>query len=229
MRKLFDDSGEEVEVPDVEELKKLEEASKKVVDIEESINKIREKVGAKEGQDIDEVLDKIKEEANPNFASLRQKLKDKEGELKTAQELLTTNKIEFEKANPEINIEEVTKNAEEAGKKAATTTLIENELGKRMSGYDEKQIPVIRKDYDKLIAGEDVSLENLGGFIDKAIKSSGVEIESNSRDYVDGKPPTFREKSGEDFAETDAGKEIGKSIYGEDFGKSAEERKGEKE
>jgi len=224
VRVLFDNDGNKVEVPDEKELKELQESTKKVEDIQKEIDAIKEKVGAKEGQDLGEVLDQMKEDANPNFTAMRKTLAAKGKELEKATKLLDENKIEFGKKNLEIDVKKITSDAQEAGAKAANKMLIENELNKRLANFDEKQKPVVRKFYDKLVAGEEVTLENLDEFFKQSISASGIEIDSGGGTYVDGQPPVFAKKDG-DFSETERGKEIGKQIFGEDFGKTAEERK----
>jgi len=226
MRKLFDSDGNEVDVPDEEEMKALQEASGKVGILKKSISAIRGKMGLKKGQKIIEQVDLMTEAANPNFTALRKKLSDKTDELTKATELLKENNVEFDGGSKNLNInpEEIEKNATEAGKKAATQTILDNEVSKHLSKYDEKQRPVVEKYYKKLINDEEVGLDNVSDFIGQAVKASGIEIDTKANTYVDGQPPVF-EKSGEDFAETEKGKEMGKRLYGDDFGKTPEDRK----
>jgi len=227
VQKLYDEDGELVEIPDKEELENLQVEAKKVVEIQGDIKKIADELGVSGAElKTDELLGKIKgmkEEANPNFAAMRKKLADKVDELTKAQELLKQHNVEFG-GQENVDTDKIIRDVQIMAQKTAIGTLIENELSKRLSSYDDKSRQVVRKFYDKLVNGEDVNLENVGSFLDQAVKASGVEIQKGGQHYPDGQPPQFNQ-SAEGFADTEQGKELGKQLFGDNFGKPAEERK----
>ena len=134
--------------------------------LKDSSAKLQEEFKAKEEAWLKEKND-LSEAANPNWPKARKQIEGMRAALESKGV-----KVDEEGnvvSNPQnVDVDKITRDATEAGTKAAMTALYGNELGKHLEQYDSESAKVIKVYYDKLTAGENVTLQNMAGFVRQA-------------------------------------------------------------
>ncbi len=196
------EDGSTREVPTQEELKELQEAK----------TSNETKVGELQTE-LDSTREQLKEAENPNWKALRQ---DKEAFDRTRKNLAEQG-IKVDDQGNILKEQEQGMTAEqvvETSRKVALEVSIENELARKLSSYDEDSKAVIRKQYDKLTAGENIDLSNLDNFINSAVGASGLSNPATPSQIVQGARPSGGEPKDTPISERslDRGKDIAKSF-----------------
>lgn len=213
-RILYGEDGEEVEVPTDEEIKELQtkaEAAGKSDEFNKMTSEIRKTLDLKEDEDLLEAIKLAKESTNPNFKALRSKISRYESFIKTNikdaefdQEGNVINKKE------KFNMDDITT----AAKKVTLETMAEHDMNRRMSKYPEDKRAVVRKYFDKLATGEDMTPENVDRFISEAERLAQVPDVRTETRFNGGEPKLSAE--GAKFVESPKGKEAAQEIFGDE-------------
>jgi hypothetical protein len=209
MRELYDVEGNAIQVPDDTEINDL----KSKADVAEKLKGLKSELGLSEQADLESYVKELHSDAgNRNWRTMRQTVESLKTALKDKGHDVDVNPDTGElvfKAKQFDEEEIIGKVREET-----TKTLVETEKKKALSKYDEKVRPVIEHYFNKLSSGEAVSLDNLNGFIADAEKLAGVNTISDKYPSYKGQPPVFKDEK-DSFANSDRGKEIAKSIFGD--------------
>lgn len=185
-RKLFDDQGNEVEVPTEDEIKALNDSATRVADLEKSVKE-------------------LEEGAHPDWREVRKTkraLEEERDQWKKAAE------VAGHKTEPTgVSREDAERIADERAKVALLTNHKESVLRR----FGDKR-EVVEKAFNKLAAGEELSydkIEEIAGTAARAVGASR-DISDTSRsvssrgtqapDFGDGKPKD------DNFADSEAGK-----------------------
>ena len=193
---IKNDDGSEVEKEyfTAEDLKSIEDEKEKIK------------------QEYEEKLQDVEKDLNPNFKELRAVAKSWEQKAKALEAQGKTINEEgqvIDLAPKPISIEEV----EARARKMVREEQVNLEKEKFFSQYDDETKKVVEHNFNKLTAGEDISISNISKFMDQAemlsIPSAGNRI-SKALSYGRGSAP-IREKQ-DDFAETDSGKELSQAM-----------------
>ena len=92
-----------------------------------------------------------------------------------------------------VDVEKITKEAAEKGAQAARQELIGNRLGDLLSQYDDASKGVVKHFFDKITAGENVSLTNIEKYVKAAHRAAevetGNEIKRNVVNFSGGQGP----------------------------------------
>lgn len=214
--------GTEKEVPTQEELDALNDKATKYDDVAPKL----EKLGGdfdfdslpqtlEEKEKLSKELEELKENLDPqarNFGELRSKTKRLEMALKDKGIELDNEGNVVEKPDY-LSKEE----AAEMAKKTASETYIDIEKNRLLNQIENKEKRELTQHYyDKLTAGEAVSVENLHEFMRNASKIVG-DVEINpSVNTLSGKPPKTEEDQRKDFSDTDEGDKMRQEIFGND-------------
>lgn len=149
MRKLLDSEGKEVEVPDEAEIEAMRAAQEKLTKAEEELKIFNDGKGVKNLREVLGRRDEELEAANKAKQELEAKLAAGEFETK-APEPLTPEKVH------------------ELIQQGIHGSLVGVEVQKALAGYTEEDRKVVKRLYDKLTAGEQVDVNNVGQFIAQA-------------------------------------------------------------
>jgi len=83
------------------------------------------------------------------------------------------------KSNPNnVNMDDLVKRAEEAGRSSARNELLGTHLQARLSGYDKESATLVKHFYERITNGETVTIDNMDKFVQMA--HSAAEVESGS-------------------------------------------------
>ena len=206
MRELFTEDGDKVEVPTEEELKELKEAQEKLKG-QDGITKELEEANAKLEDYENNPLQKNIKLVRTIKDNLTKKLKEQGKEVEVDE---TTGNVTL-KTEAKMTQEDL----DDRSKIIARQELLNIEKSKVFGKYDEEKRKVVEHYYDKLSAGEDMSIDNLNKFVSEAEKLAGVEAPKGTTPGVNGQPPVFEGK-GQNFGDTEEGKEMANEIFGED-------------
>lgn len=218
---LFDKDGNEVEVPSTEEIQDLKikaEAAGNAAQLSQLVGSVREALGIDESADITEAVKLAKESANPNWPQTRAKL----GRM---QEFIKNNfKGAQIQEDGSVNLDEKIdlKVVEERARSAAKTEILGQEINKHLLKYPQESREVVKKYFEKLIAGEDLNLENVSKFMGDA---GNLAIPNNSRSNTrtSGGVPILDSSDGARLSETPEGKNVANQLFGdESFAKERE-------
>lgn len=208
MRKLYDDDGNEIEVPSEEELKALQEKAEKADKAEEYeklVSSVRTALDIKEDDDITEAVKLAKEAANPNWKDARDK-------IKRLTDYAKANGANVDEKTGEVMKEEKldpTKIAEEA-KAAARQEIYQQQLSQKLSKYPEDKRQVVESYFKKLSAGEELNSEVIEKYVGEA--ESLTFPKGVSTPSVDGGTPNLDESNAEDFSNTQEGKQMAEGM-----------------
>jgi len=196
-RILFDEDGNEVEVPDEKELEGLKLAAKKNKERKKALKELEAKIKDYEADD-----------GKRNFRALRKKADALEKALKKLGKTVN-DKGEIVDAKEKIDPDKLLEEA----KKAARSELIQNKIDTALSKIqDEDQRKVVKHYFEKLSAGEELDLEKVDKYLGQAAKLATPEGDtSNSlKDILNSDGGTSRSGAGGEvnFAETEEGKAL---------------------
>lgn len=155
----------------------------------ESAPKLQEFVEAKEQWMQKEK--EYQEQINPNWKATRER-------MAVLEKLAKDRGVEFEKdgtpkSEDKYSKEEVIRSAQEATRKE----FLNNKLDELLEPYTAEEAKVVRKQFEKLTAGEEVNMQNIRSFVQSAEGASGFQGESRiSRvSSVSGQGPRYQDKA----------------------------------
>lgn len=188
----------DVSDPTPEEISALQEKAGKVEALEAQI---REMVPKSELERTAEAVRKeLEPQINPNWSKARQVIaslqkiaKDKGVVVNDDGEVVS---------NPQgVNVEELLKKAQEQGALGARNELLGGHVGKYLSKFDTDSQAIVKRQYDKLTAGESVTLDNVDQFLAQAEESARVilgsklSVTKKAIQFGGGSGPRVREGS----------------------------------
>lgn len=117
--------------------------------------------------------ERLEQEAHPNWKKARD-------EMDALKRLAKEKGVEFNadgtpKTDDRINKADIIKEAQEATRK----DMLNNRLDELLEGYTDEEAKVVRKQFEKLTAGEDLTFQNIRSFVKQAEGASGFEIKSS--------------------------------------------------
>lgn len=176
---------------------------------------------AEKVKDLDEIKTKLAEAEQLLSETTPEGLKNVRDAYKRAKAALKAQGIETDdQGNPipkvsSISQEEVQRIAQEEAKKLA----VQNIFDASIAGYDTEVQQVIRHRYEKLTAGEAVTLQNIQEHISVALSAAGVQSQrpviARAPSFSGGEP-RMDDPSKKRFSDTEAGKEKAKMLFGDD-------------
>ena len=201
-RTLFDGDGNEIEVPNEEELTELktkaegsEEATAKVTELESTITELEKDV-------------------NPDWKGLRTKAKNLEKALKDAE-------VNYDPLTGEVIKEAAPLSDEDLDKKidaGVQKKLVTAHKKTLLSGYDDEQKQVIEKYLDAFIDVEGVEIltaDDLNPVFEKALGAAGIK--TSAKPHIKGQAPRVNTDGKSNYAETEEGQAMGKELFDEDY------------
>lgn len=200
-RILFDEDGNEIEVPDEKELEGLKLAAKKNKERKKALKELEEKIKDYEADD-----------GKRNFRALRKKADALEKALKKLGKTVD-DKGEIVDIKGKIDPDKLLEEA----KKAARSELIQNKIDTALSKIqDEDQRKVVKHYFEKLSAGEELDLEKVDKYLGQAAKLATPEGDTNNslKDILNLDGGTSRSGGGGEvnFAETEEGKALAEDL-----------------
>lgn len=205
--KIILEDGSEREVPTEEELESLRKNSEEAERLKKDL------------EDLEKTKQELEESQDPNYKKMRETLKAKEKTIEQLKELGKKMEEDGTISDLEQSIDpnEIIKKAAEESKKAVFSSLITEKKEKLLKDFDEDQKNVIEKYFNKLTTGEELTLETIDNYFEKAKILANSEVGDNSilNNNISGKPPVFNTKKDSSFAETDEAKNIAKEIWGD--------------
>lgn len=212
-RKLFDESGNEVEVPEEKELEELKKKAEKAGEIDkfnELTTSIRQTLGIEEKDDLVMAIKEAKEAANPNFKALRKKISSYEAFIKA-----NNKDVQFDDEGNVKNSQAIDpQKIVEESKQAAIKAIYEREISQRLGKYPEDKRAAVKSYFDKLSAGEDINTENIEKYMseaEKLVEPAPAKVEAR----LSGEEPRLSPE-GAKFVESARGKEAAESIFGDE-------------
>lgn len=168
---------------------------------EEAATQLKEKEDAIKSE-YDAKIKELEQDLNPNWRDARAKLKEQETKLKEYEEKYG------EQKPSQVTLEEV----ESRAKASARQEMIEIEKERLFSNYKDEQREVVKKYFDKLTTGEELSLNNIHSFVKQAEQLVIPQIDSKVNTFsVSGRPPLMDNEK-DDFSNTDNGKSLGERM-----------------
>jgi hypothetical protein len=213
-RKLYDEDGNEFDVPTEEELKDLQTKAASAGKLDEfntQTAEIRKALDLKDDDDIISAVKNIKESANPNWPKARHTIEtltafikasnkdaeiDADGNIKTKAKELT-----------QEDIEAITE-------KKIAESLAKNTLATRLGAYPEGKREVVKSYFDKLSSGQELNAENIDKYIKEAEVLSFPTVRATQAPLEGGEPKLSAE--GSQFVESAKGKEAAEALFGEE-------------
>lgn len=186
-RILYNENGEAVEVMSDEEIAALKESSTKLTEYEQK-------------------LKDLEEAANPNWKKARETIDN----LKTA--IKATGKDVDDDGNiidnRQMSNEEVARMAREA----ARSELLNERKKSILRGLPQEKREVAEHYFNKLSSGEELDIEKIDRIMADALRIASPGEDVSIPTAFNGLPPKVDNERKEDFADTDAGKEISKRL-----------------
>src|ERR1700741_5310853 len=167
MPKATLEDGTQVDVPSQEELKALQDQAAAATTLQQKVDAERKEWEAEKAR--------LEQEVNPNWKALRDKEKDwiaKEADYKKQLETFGGKPPE---ATP-LTREEVEKISDGKARQVA----IETHRDALLSKYSEETRKVVKHYYDKLSAGEEMTLDKVNSIISAAENAAGVAPQGRS-------------------------------------------------
>lgn len=202
-RILYTEDGDEVKVLDEESIQSLQKT-------QELFESLKNDLSIAEGQDLKDAIKELKESSNPNWAEARGKIKMLENTIKVleSQGKSINENGEIVEKEEKFKKEDIANIASES----AMNALIQKELDYSLEEYDAEEQKLIKRNYEKLINGEKVTIANVNIFVKQAIKASDLdkkEISGSRKAFNNiGNKGGANVNKNKNFAETDAGKDI---------------------
>lgn len=201
-RKLFDDDGTEFEVPTDEELKGLKEIAEKFKGQEQEFVKLQTELEDYKSNPVE----KNWKSARKTIDNLKNALKEQGKEVNINEE---TGEITL-KTDNNLSKEEII----ELQRKTTREEIVNAEKRRMFGKYDEEKRKVVEHYLEKLTAGEEVNLDNIGTFFSNAERLAGI-TPAPSKPTLNGQPPVFQDPNAKGFGDTEEGKAIANEIFGE--------------
>lgn len=201
-RTLYDDDGNKVEVPTEEEQKAtLADATKKAAD--EAV--------AKAQADFEQTKKDLESQVNPNWKKFREAHENLKKAITASGKQVDDDGNVIDPATKPLTKDEIAATAAEAADKSLVKAHINRTLSK-LSADDRK---LVMAKYDKLVAGENVTLDNVNDFLQQAGSAAFGTRETNPlavAGNAGGQPPRLSDGDRQNFAETDEGKSLAKDL-----------------
>lgn len=207
---LFDADGNEIEVPSEDEIKDLKLKAESAESVNQQVSKIKEVLGAKDEEDLVEAVKLAKEAMNPNWPEARNKINRLTHALKELNPDAEINEDGTVKGKDQAI--DMTKISEEATR-AARKEILGTEISRQLQKFPEENREAVKRYFEKLTSGEELSLDTINTFMDSASKLVLPEYKTDNR--VVGLEPKISVPEGKDFSETPQGQEIAKELYGD--------------
>ena len=157
-----------VEIEDVK-LQEMEQELEALRPLKDTSEKLQEEFKAKTSEWQAEKV-RLEADVNPNWQKARHRIEGLE-------KIVADKGVKVDEdgnvigSPQQVNIEEITTKAREAAKQE----IMSGEINKRLSEYDEKSGQLVKHFFDKLSAGENLTLGNLDKFIKQAHNAAEVE------------------------------------------------------
>lgn len=191
MRKLFDESGAEIEAMDDKEIGELKAKAEASVKLEEELKSLTDKsVGLK---------------------NLRESLNRKErriGELEEQLKASTDKKPVEDKKEDEKSLDSL--DIEKRAENAARRVLLDSEINRHLGEFSDEERTKVKKYFDKLSHGEELNLDTMRVFLNEAERVAFPE-RSASRPSFQGRPPRINTNE-KTFSDTDEGKALANQL-----------------
>ena len=211
MRKLFDKDGQEYEIPDEEELKKLQEAQKGLEELkgDETFQSLSAEHGTK---NIKELLGKLKEGVNPNFPKLRKIISNLSETIKKSGKEIDEDGM-VKEVNKNLTPEEVQKMIRQESQKM----FIESALGSALNNINDKDSKeIVKRNFEKISDGEEINPQNINQFIKNAVSISGinqpVDFLKSTTSIMPGSSSANYSNTKQDYSTTEEGKALASSL-----------------
>jgi hypothetical protein len=162
-----------------EEFKGIQEKASKVEDLEKTIGEKADEYEKAKGA-WDEEKATLEKDQNPNWGKVR-------GQMDKMRKELEDKGFKFDNEGNAIppsdsmTREEVDKRASEVAMK----TILGNKLGERLDDYDEEAKGLIKHQYDKLVANENVTLQSVDKYFNQAVKVAEMNSEGEIKMTAD--------------------------------------------
>jgi hypothetical protein len=201
MMTLYTESGEEKQVMDDAEIEALKAPGT-------ALQELMQELGAEKPEDLKILIKDLKESENPNWKAAREKISNLEklnAELAKQGKMLNDAGQIVDKTG--LNAEEIIKQAKEG----ARMELIQEKMEDSLDGINEEEKKVVMHYYNKLSAGEEITLRNVDKFLTEAKKLANVESSASSTKQSANRIGSSVSNTGggnKNFADTDAGKNL---------------------
>jgi len=189
-RILFDEDGNEVKVPDEKTINDFKAGHDKNIERRETEKELK-----------NELKEFKSDDKSKNFRIMRKQNESLKVKLAEKGEVISDDgKIEKKAEN--LTEERIAEIAGNATKKM----LLENRVSSELSRIEDKdQRAVVKKYFEKLSAGEELSNEVIESNFEKAMTLADVSVKSSNS--ISGLPPRFESSDKKkDFTDTDEGK-----------------------
>jgi len=159
---------------------KLEDGSEREVLTDEEVKELQDK--AKKSEEFTSKLDELEKEneslkQDPTVSGFVELRKANTALKKALKE--SGKEIDDDGNVKEENITMTPEDFEKLAEKKANEALLKQHINNSLKNVDEDKRELITKNYEKVIAGEEVDLSNVDTFLGQATKISGVEVASN--------------------------------------------------
>ncbi len=156
---------------DDDKLKEMEDELALLKPLKDGIKKDEFEAKQKEWEDEKK---RLEEEANPNFKKMREQMKIKD-------ELLGAKGVKLDaEGNPIVEEKFSKDDIIREAQQATTRTLLGARLDEELQNFTEEEAKVVKRQYEKLTAGEDVTMQNIRTFVNQAIGASGFDVKNNA-------------------------------------------------
>lgn len=191
-RVLFDENGNEVIVPDEQTINDFKAGHDKNIERRETEKELKNSLKEFESDD-----------KSMNFRTMRKQNDSLKAKLVEKGEVISDDgKIEKKIDNlTEEKIAEITK-------KTTNKMFLENRVSSELSRIEDKdKRAIVKKYFEKLSAGEELSNEVIENNLDKAMTLVDISLKSSNSISTSGLPPRFESSDKKkDFTETEEGK-----------------------
>lgn len=198
---LYTEAGEEKQVMDDAEIEALKAPA-------QVVSELLAELGAEKPEDLKTIVKDLKESENPNWKAAREKISNLEklnAELAKQGKMLNDAGQIVDKSG--LSAEEIVKQSKEA----ARQELIQEKMEDSLEGINEEEKKVVLHYYNKLSAGEEITLRNVDKFLTEAKKLANVESNASSTKISANRIGSSVSNTGgaaKNFADTDAGKNL---------------------
>lgn len=199
MEKIILADGTEREVPTAEELAMLNKLQEEHQTLKTKMEVFENDPVQKNWNNLRQTNDKLKEALKAQGKEVKE-----DGTIVEAQKT--------------FDPQELLNKASEVATARANEIATENYKRTLLSKYSDDEKKVIDHYYNKLMTGEQVTVENIDKFIGEASRLANPDQNNSSVQSFGGQPPRFSNtnQGQSDFAETDFGKQLANEVFGDD-------------
>lgn len=209
---LYDIDGNEIEVPSDDEIKELKAKAESASSVSQQVSAIKEILGAKDDDNLVEAVKLAKESMNPNWPEARRKMDRLTEALKGLDPKIEVNDDgTINKPSEPMDITKIT----EVATKAAEQKLLSTEIDRQLQRFPEENREAVKKYFEKLTAGEELSYANIESNIGAAAKLVFPGDSQGDTRPVGGNP-ILTIPEGKDFSTTPQGENMAKEIFGDE-------------